>query len=68
MKQQLTKCDDIEAMSELYAQVREDFKIEVSEAMKGNQNGKGNQNWKGKHHSEETRRKMSISATGKPKV
>jgi hypothetical protein len=38
-------------------------KKKISEAMKGNTQGfqKGNKNWLGKHHSEEARRKMSLS-------
>lgn len=76
MKQQLTKCEDIEAMSELYAQVREDFKRVVSEAMKGKHHSaetkkkiseaqKGNQYAKGKPKSEEHKRKLSEAHKGK---
>lgn len=71
MKQQLTKCEDIEAMSELYAKVREEF----SKEMKGNQYSKGKPKSeehkrkislakKGKCHTEETKRKMSESRKG----
>ena len=66
MKHQLMKCDDIEMMSQLYAEARKD----LSEACKGRKLSKKtrkklSESHKGKHHSEETRKKMSEANKGK---
>ena len=77
MKRAITKCDNVEKMALLYAEVREDFCKAVSEAMSGKPKSeeqrkkmseahRGENNpWYGKHLSEEHRRKMSEARRGK---
>lgn len=58
MKRQLLKCDDVEKMSELYEKTRIDFCKYNSERLKGNTF------FKGKHHTNESKKKLSDSHKG----
>lgn len=66
MKLQLTKCEDISAMSKLYEEVRLAFSKVHSETLKGHRPwSRGKPAWnKGKKASDETRKKLSMSHKG----
>lgn len=60
MKRQLMKSNDIEKLSDLYDEVRREFiKVQI-ERMNGEKNP-----FYGKHHSKETKRKLSEANKGK---
>ena len=60
MKRQLMKSNNIERLSDLYDEVRREFSKDQSEEMKGEKNP-----FYGKHHSKETKRKLSEANKGK---
>lgn len=67
MKQQLLKCDDVEAMSKLYEEVRIEFSKVHSESLKGHRpwsRGKIGPN-KGRTFDKEVRKHMSEAHKGK---
>ena len=67
MKQQLLKCDEVEAMSRLYEEARIDFAKAHSESLKGHRSwskGKIGPN-KGRVFSEEIRKHMAEAHKGK---
>lgn len=69
MKIVLSKCNNIDEMSKLYAEVREDFAKASSEMMKGKRLSEETRRkisiaGKGRHHTEETKKRISESKKG----
>ena len=64
MKRIISKCDNIEKLSELYDEVRREFSVYNSEVQKGKHCGFKNYMY-GKHHSIEARKRISEANKGR---